>query len=69
MLSESNYESVVPPLPRCVGKGGKQCPGREAEQELPLGNILLRPSVSHDEQNAAQIRPSFAGVIDDATPN
>ena len=21
-----------PPLPRCVGKGGKQCPGREAEQ-------------------------------------
>ena len=33
-LGESNYGSVVASiaLPRCVGKGGKQCPGREAEQ-------------------------------------
>ena len=41
MLSESNYESVVPPLPRCVGKGGKQCPGREAEQERSAGEYLV----------------------------
>ena len=82
----------LPPLPRCVGKGGKQCPGREAEQTA--GEYLVTaecvawrvsrlqqqqpyrsfvPVISDQplyfRQNAAQIRPSPAGDIDDATPN
>ena len=77
-----------PPLPRCVGKGGKQCPGREAEQtageylvtaecvawrvsrlQTALPQLRTSDQPLYFRQNAAQIRLSLAGDIDDATPN
>ena len=54
----------LPPLPRCVGKGGKQCPGREAEQTA--GEYLVTAEcVSWRVSRLQQQQPyrSFVPVI------